>query len=297
MGIYLFDDALTSGSAMVSKTYSPCAISEVGEEKSSSRLGILAQQEILKRVQDDKEYSLSHKGRGKVSSKHAAFTLAEVLITLGIIGVVAAMTIPTLVQSYKKKVVETKLVKVVSMMNQAIKFSTIENGDVVTWKTLGNSNNTSATYDDILEWFNTYIGPYLKTQKFEKFQLNSKDYLKVYLMDGTALIFAPYIYDVTYVLDEKGMDFESNEAGIHRFLFQLRFKLPDGFENNQGFLHALNSGFAPYAYNWDGTYEGAKHAAEGYGCYDTEGVGPGALCTKLIELNGWKIPDDYPYKF
>ncbi len=30
------------------------------------------------------------------------FTLAEVLITLGIIGVVAAMTIPTLMTHYKK---------------------------------------------------------------------------------------------------------------------------------------------------------------------------------------------------
>ena len=30
------------------------------------------------------------------------FTLAEVLITLGIIGVVAAMTLPTLIQNYKK---------------------------------------------------------------------------------------------------------------------------------------------------------------------------------------------------
>ena len=33
----------------------------------------------------------------------SAFTLAEVLITLGIIGVVAAMTIPTLVQNYNVK--------------------------------------------------------------------------------------------------------------------------------------------------------------------------------------------------
>ena len=31
-----------------------------------------------------------------------AFTLAEVLITLGIIGVVSAMTIPSLIQSYKE---------------------------------------------------------------------------------------------------------------------------------------------------------------------------------------------------
>ncbi len=36
-----------------------------------------------------------------------AFTLAEVLITLGIIGIVAAMTIPTLVADYNKKVWDT----------------------------------------------------------------------------------------------------------------------------------------------------------------------------------------------
>ena len=32
------------------------------------------------------------------------FTLAEVLITLGVIGIVAAMTIPTLVNNYQEKV-------------------------------------------------------------------------------------------------------------------------------------------------------------------------------------------------
>ena len=35
--------------------------------------------------------------------KKIAFTLAEVLITLGIIGIVAAMTLPTLIQSNKNK--------------------------------------------------------------------------------------------------------------------------------------------------------------------------------------------------
>lgn len=39
------------------------------------------------------------------------FTLAEVLITLGIIGVVAAMTIPTLMTNYQKKSTATQLKK------------------------------------------------------------------------------------------------------------------------------------------------------------------------------------------
>ena len=63
--------------------------------------------------------------------KKYAFTLAEVLITLGIIGIVAAMTIPTLFQSYKKKMVETKLVKVSSLINQAINAETWEGGEAL----------------------------------------------------------------------------------------------------------------------------------------------------------------------
>ncbi|MFQ8625261.1 MAG: type II secretion system protein [Candidatus Gastranaerophilaceae bacterium] len=40
-----------------------------------------------------------------------AFTLAEVLITLGIIGVVAAMTMPVLIQNHKEKETVAKLKK------------------------------------------------------------------------------------------------------------------------------------------------------------------------------------------
>lgn len=49
------------------------------------------------------------------------FTLAEVLITLGIIGVVAAMTMPTLIASHKKTVTETQLKKAYSVLANGIK--------------------------------------------------------------------------------------------------------------------------------------------------------------------------------
>ena len=54
-------------------------------------------------------------------SKKAAFTLAEVLITLGIIGVVAAMTLPSLIQNYQKKALATQTQKFYSTMSQAVK--------------------------------------------------------------------------------------------------------------------------------------------------------------------------------
>ena len=49
------------------------------------------------------------------------FTLAEVLITLGIIGVVAAMTMPALVQNQQKRSLEVATQKFYSMMSQAVK--------------------------------------------------------------------------------------------------------------------------------------------------------------------------------
>ena len=81
--------------------------------------------------------SLSRKWRGKSPSlftlhtslkKRAAFTLAEVLITLGIIGVVAAMTMPALITNYKYMVLQNQLKTAYSDLNQAAKMFQVHNG-------------------------------------------------------------------------------------------------------------------------------------------------------------------------
>ena len=55
--------------------------------------------------------------------KMSAFTLAEVLITLGIIGIVAAMTIPTLITNHQKRQTVVKLQRAISVMNQAYRLA------------------------------------------------------------------------------------------------------------------------------------------------------------------------------
>lgn len=52
-------------------------------------------------------------------TREKAFTLAEVLITLGIIGIVAALTLPALVASNKEKARVTNLKKIYSQMQNA----------------------------------------------------------------------------------------------------------------------------------------------------------------------------------
>ena len=58
------------------------------------------------------------------------FTLAEVLITLGIIGVVAAMTMPALIGSYKRMVLKNQYKKLYSTLSQAYNKSIFDIGGV-----------------------------------------------------------------------------------------------------------------------------------------------------------------------
>lgn len=52
--------------------------------------------------------------------KQNAFTLAEVLITLGIIGVVAALTLPALIQNYQDKVMVSQAKKTYSNFSNVL---------------------------------------------------------------------------------------------------------------------------------------------------------------------------------
>ena len=53
--------------------------------------------------------------------KKAAFTLAEVLITLGIIGIVAAMTLPTLLSNVQDKILESESKKAANIVANGYK--------------------------------------------------------------------------------------------------------------------------------------------------------------------------------
>ena len=63
---------------------------------------------------------------GYKNSDKEGFTLAEVLITLGIIGVVAAMTVPTLMMNYQRKVWEARLKKTFSVAVNACERMLVE---------------------------------------------------------------------------------------------------------------------------------------------------------------------------
>ena len=76
-----------------------------------------------------------------IVNKAFAFTLAETLIVMGIIGVVAALTIPNLNSSTADKEKVAKLQKIYSNLNDAVGRATAVYGPMEGWRTGTNDNN------------------------------------------------------------------------------------------------------------------------------------------------------------
>lgn len=141
-----------------------------------------------------------HTGRCKVNKNYVvarAFTLAEVLITLGIIGIVAAMTIPTLMNQTNDKQTVVALKKAYSALSQAYTLAVNENGTPDNWgMTADNEPSREILANNLLKYMKTneqcigtvgcfYNGPikYLSGVSWENYY--SQAFPKARLADGT----------------------------------------------------------------------------------------------------------------
>lgn len=217
------------------------------------------------------------KGKFLVSSKKIAFTLAEVLITLGIIGVVAAMTLPAVITKYQKKATAQKLKKFYSVMSQAIKLSEIENGPYPDWAPVSSGY---MPVDDMINWYNTYLDKYITA--IDKRKLDDIHY-QVAFKDGSGMNFyfvgenAQRIY-IFYCTNYKHCGLEKYD-GRTTFLFVLSKHGRNG--RYFGTDSILNNPIPTR----ESLYNACKYATEGHR----------HRCAALIEADGWEIKDDYPW--
>ena len=201
------------------------------------------------------------------------FTLAEVLITLGIIGVVAAMTLPSVINHYQKQTTALKVKKFYNMMNNAINRSIVDNGDVNTWYPERKAN----TYGDNVNFLKTYILPYIKYDRYEKSPTSSAVY--IYLTYGGMIAFNVNGNgcDISYYLNNKH---EKSPRNSFSFAFNRKNT------SNPTFIE-------PYTWSWNGQYETLKTSSSSLGC--RKKCTDCGYCTKILQLNDWKFPDDYPW--
>ncbi len=143
-----------------------------------------------------------------MQNKTVGFTLAEVLITLGIIGIVAAMTLPAVINRTQSKELETQFKKVYSELNQIAQLFKNEKGiSLSEWAADNNvfgssQGNASKFVPLIMQYYNG-------NRKFDDVVFSSTDEegnarsikYDIYTMNGTKLRIGPcddsgFYYDV-----------------------------------------------------------------------------------------------------
>ena len=230
---------------------------------------------------------------GKASAfpqkKKAAFTLAEVLITLGIIGVVAAMTLPNLIAKYEKKQTAVAVKKVYSELCQVIQRAEADYGDFKSWKKDG-------SLEGCREFVNTYIKPYYKGYKMladgnrvELWDKNSVsgNGINGILSNGTIISIAVGDDNLYVLIDVNGFK-KPNKMGRDIFYFNtVTGKLmPSGWQSNLTREMALN-GYTINGYRY--SCKKSKTNA------DDDFTDVSHACTSLLMLDGWEFKNDYPW--
>ncbi len=218
------------------------------------------------------------------------FTLSEVLITLGIIGVVAAITIPGLITNYRKHVAATTLEKSISTLNQTIKLSENENGELETWdKSLHQE-----------EFIDKYFRPYIKIMQtcnpITKCGYKSQTPWKNLTGAAAGIYGSPNHRGRTPFIAMDGI--------LYTFGFINDGGAPDS-NNDKIIIIDINNSRGPNQFGKDIFFLYRKDEASiyPYGAdksskeirNDCSKNGQGLYCAAWIRENGWKIPSDYPW--
>ena len=240
--------------------------------------------------------------QGREAEKRAAFTLAEVLITLGIIGVVAAMTMPSLIQNYQKKQTVVQLKKVYNVIANALQFAKSEHGDTELWE-IGTDNNIQASSDFASE----YLIPYLNVIKtcgtdtsggcaYELKTLSDADFTSLLtnstrfiLNDGTLVFVSTSVNPpestfpklINIDVDINGFK-KPNKMGRDYFRFAVALETTQDMYKPTGRLNA----------------SGQSQTRETITGSDTSACSKGKrgdYCAALIMHDNWEITKDYPW--
>lgn len=236
------------------------------------------------------------------------FTLAEVLITLGIIGVVAAMTLPALIQKQQKKEFLTQAKVVYNILNNALEASKVTYGtDIDNWEFLETGNNL----DKSMFFAEKYLIPNLKVIEYCKksalttackHSVNSLDYTG---SDFTS--FAPQTnYGTTLVLNNSAIvNVQAGKINVDKYRIRILYdvngiKKPN-FMGKDVFIIELGGGqgggdknrFLPYGYSRTNACSYYKNGFQtNLTCTKDHGR---AACLAYILCSGWEMPEDYPW--
>ncbi len=224
--------------------------------------------------------------------KKNAFTLAEVLITLGIIGIVAAMTLPVLIEKHQKVVHVNRMKQTYSILANAFYMARQEYGEPKNWD--WDANNLSE--ENLNRFIEKYLLPYLSVSSTGGEHESWENSYVCRLKNGTTMIiqFDGYNKDGIPngpVTDITALRFLiSHKSETSSFTAQNR----DYSRNNYLLVFSKNEGlkFANYNKSRDRDYY-INNGSQA--CNKNIVKNKRLSCGALIFYDGWEIKDDYPW--
>ena len=245
-----------------------------------------------------------------------AFTLAEVLITLGIIGVVAAVTIPTMIKNYQKKETVTKLKRAYAEVQQVIKMSEVEHGEMSSWGVSSTADNLEKQ-QFVEEYIVKYFKPIkkcvpatdecfkrpigLNSEYFFSYPYREKD---VAFISSSGMSYVSWLHGSGdggwFVVDINGPNRGENTLGKDVFPFIMQFNKTVEVNGVSSNVLSEKVGVFPLGLSLK-----RKLSRDELISVDTEYLELnrykcskeyfGLLCGALIITDGWEIKDDYPW--
>lgn len=241
------------------------------------------------------------------------FTLAEVLITLGVIGIVAALTMPALIANYQKKRTVTQLKATYSILAQAFERAKADYGDMENWGMDSIYGQTSGADKIFKEFTETYFVPYVKpVQNYGITTLKNIGYEKdISLLDGSSAYKSVNINSSSYILilpngtitsfrlddhcDEIETDSSGNNVCVSERYYTSIYIIADinGLKkpNTVGkdiFVMAMQSNKFGF-YNYTSTANNRTWLLKS--C--SKGSIENRHCGRLIQYDGWEINYDW----
>ncbi len=237
--------------------------------------------------------------------KKVGFTLAEVLITLGIIGVVAAITIPTLIARHQQEVKIVKLKKIVSMVEQALKMSEAEHGDISEWSCESYGTDTECNKEQAAffkEYFFKYIRVNAYCGTYAKYKTNCENSSGSYFvssMDGRSTYYylnsyigAQYVITNGAILAVSAIKLNSGMTFVFGVNVDGPYSKPIWGRNSFNFYTQDGKSAIDWAFSANTSNSALINYSYG-GCNKKNGTGQS--CITLIVKNGWSLPtkDDF----
>jgi len=251
----------------------------------------------------------SYKTQVTGQAARLGFTLAEVLITLGIIGVVAALTIPTLIEKHQKHVTINGLKKTYSELSNIIRMSESYNGEMSQW----DFPQKEGKSDDAVEFLNKYYAPYAQGAKvYSGTEMNKRGYYfynlgqnhkftghtAMILSNGTIIALYPNIKNgyIWLFADINGFK-KPNKVGRDVFVFDAYHFADWNIKNYRLRFWGATWNRNTLSKNPEIPEEEQEVNYSYYECNKENkyGLYSGWYCGALIEKDGWKIAPDYPW--